>query len=356
MKVTVLAGHISGDEVEVSDQLINFVSRKVRRWVPFVGFAGYLSVPFVIELIRQIRRADVVHVSFARELIPALAAFIGVVLKRPLVLQPHGMLTARTSRLHRLLDRGVLRMYRQAGMVIALTDVEKLELEAWSGSDKPTIEVLGNPLPFVSSRSTREQQPTAPEDRNPSAVFIARLHPRKRVRDFVAARAIAEARGWSERYEVIGPDQGDAAAVLQGTARISGLVYTGAVAPSEIENILRNAGVFVLTSENEPWGNVLVAALSSGIPVVVTQSAALASEIQANYLGIVVPDRTPEAVATAVHEILAGAWRSEKQALHAQSFAQKRFDQEAIRVRLKEFYEGSLFRAGHRSDCGTIQS
>jgi glycosyltransferase involved in cell wall biosynthesis len=171
------------------------------------------------------------------------------------------------------------------------------------------------------------------------------LEPRKRVSDFVEARRIAHARGWDEVYEVVGPDQGDGDAVTAAVASTPGLLYRGAVQASEIDAILSTAGVFVLTSSNEPWGNVLVAALARNIPVVVTRSAALAEEIEQSRLGLVVPDKSPAAVAEAVHQILTTQWRTSQDESAAKAFAAKRFDQTTIRETLADVYRAA--HGGH---------
>ncbi len=345
--VTVLAGHLRGDKPAVETGAVDFISREVHSWVGRVGFAGLFSWSLLKQLFRQIRRTDVVHISFSRELVPLLAAIIGIVLRKPLVLQPHGMLTARTSRLHRLADHVIRTVYRRANCVIALTGVEKNDLVTWaSRSEKPPIEVLGNPLPFAPTAGFNAEAGLRPVDKK--AVFIARLHRRKRVADFVEACRFAESRNWSDEYEVVGPDQGDAAQVISASRSLSNLTYRGAVPSNEIDGILRAASVFVLTSENEPWGNVLVAALKFGLPVVVTESAALADEIRDNQLGIVVPDRSPEAVAIAVHAILTEVWRTPEGGLAAEEYAAERFDQDAIKATLFDLYR----RVNQRMDVG----
>lgn len=334
-RTTVLTGHLPDDMPSVSAESFEFIGRRVHRYGMRTGFSGCISWPFLRELLRQVRQADLVHVSYARELVPIMAASIAILFRKPLVIQPHGMMTARTSRLHRLIDAIALPIYKRADRVIALTDVEASRLESWSSTaDAEKMVVLGNPLPYAVG------EPIA-TSASESVLFVARLEPRKRVVDFVEARRIAHANGWSEVYEVVGPDQGDGEAVRSAAASTPGLNYRGAVPASALDAILSTAGVFVLTSENEPWGNVLVAALVRGVPVVVTQSAALAEEIRLNHLGLVVPDRAPEAVAGAVHQVLTTSWRTPEETRAAREFAATRFDQTAIRDSLADVYRSA---------------
>lgn len=335
-KTTLLAGHLPNDAPTLDSSVIEVIVCAVRKIAGGTGFTTCISWRMCLELVRQVRRADLVHVSYARELIPLLAAGLAIGFRKPLVIQPHGMLTARTSLLHRVVDIVAKPVFRKASRIIALTSVEKDQLHDWSGlDDAGPFDVIGNPLPY-------EPRDGATETSTRKAVFIARLEPRKRVSDFLDARQVAYAKGWDERYEVIGPDQGDGEAVRLAASTTPGLTYGGAVPATQIDGILDTAGVFVLTSANEPWGNVLVAALVKGVPVVVARSAALAEEIDQNHLGIVVPDRDPEAVAQAVHLILTGGWRTLEEEEMASNFVKQRFDQLGIRMMLLRAYRSAV--------------
>ncbi|WP_426763931.1 glycosyltransferase family 4 protein [Pseudarthrobacter sp. 1G09] len=330
--VTLLAGHMRNDRPAIIGAKFEFVGRDVYRVLARTGFFTCFSWKMLAEIFRQVRRVDIVHVSYAREFIPLMTSALAIMFRKPLVLQPHGMLTTRTSAVHKVVDLLAAPMFRKAKRVIALTGVERTQLEGWAHCNGENwIDVIGNPLPYVPSSETGSP-------RSHKAVFIARLEPRKRVSDFVEARRIAHDNGWNEVYEVVGPDQGDGAAVQSAAESLPGLIYGGAIPSSSIEAVLGSAGVFVLTSDNEPWGNVLVAALATDLPVVVTQSAALADEVDRNRLGLVVPDRDPRAVAEAVHRILGSNWRTAEEARAARDFARKRFDQVEIRQKLLSTY------------------
>lgn len=341
-RIKLLAGALPHDAPLWESQAFEYQFPVVYRLFGKRSFVACISWRFAIRLLREVRAADIVHVSFARELIPLLAGCLTIFQGKRLVLQPHGMLTARTSQVHRLVDLVARPIFRNADAIIALTDVERSELKIWSGLEDDIhndrrYRVIGNPLPYVARN---EQEP--PVGGSHKAVFIARLEPRKRVSDFVEAHRYASARGWGDVYEVVGPDQGDAQAVRLAAMRSDSFVYRGAVAAAEIDSILSTAGVFVLTSKNEPWGNVLVAALLKGLPVVVTESAALAREVQQNKLGIVVPDGSPETLSEAIHTVLTQSWRTPDQEAAARAFSQRRFDQIAIQNRLLEAYSSVL--------------
>lgn len=339
--VRLLAGHLRDDKPDMAGfgHTIRPVLVPVKNWIPLAGFPGLFSFNFLAAAIREVRNADVVHVSFARELIPVVGSIIAKILRKTLVVQPHGMLTTPKPGLkQKIFDIMVKPLYRRAHGGIALTETEAEDLQQWVGpkGSPGEMHILGNPLPF-QVEGARPSSITTP----PIILFAGRLHPRKRVSVFVEAAAVSSREGWAERYVIHGPDHGDGPYVQERSAQLGNLSYEGAISSHALSKVLASAHAFVLTSRNEPWGNVLVAALFAGVPVVVTRSAALANEIERNHMGLVVPDDDPAAVARSVHAIVEGKWRSEEQREAAAAYSSKRFSQSAISASLLDIYKRS---------------
>lgn len=330
-EVIVVAAAFHGDVPRGTPFLRTTRARRVTRRL---GFAGVFSIPLVPLLWRSIRSADVVHVSAAREPIPLTAVLLARICRTPLVLQPHGMLTSRVSRAHRLFDRLVtLPIIGRDAVFIALTEVEARDLLRWAPRHVRTVETLGNPLPIGLEPEPRDLHGKSGGD----VVFIARLHPRKRVLDFAAAAAKSATEGWTEHYAVVGPDEGDRDELLARATELDNLTYEGAVDAVGVLDRLRRADVFVLPSLNEPWGNVLVAALQLNRPVVITRSSALAALVERYGAGVVVDDGDPDAIAQAVHAVLRRDAYA-KYVAGAGRLAAANFDPDVMAKRLREVY------------------
>jgi glycosyltransferase involved in cell wall biosynthesis len=300
-QATLVAGTTRGDEPHVSDETTNLIKLfHVRNWLPQIGFAALYSASAFRTLLQQIREADIVHVSAARELIPLTSMLIAISLGKPFIAQPHGMLTSRSSRLHALLDKVVRPLISKADAIVALTEVEAEALRVWLRGRQTTIFVLGNPVPAGVDSGVRKRP------RRLEALFVARLHPRKRVGVFLSAAQRASNQAWAELYVVVGPDGGDLA-LVEAASHADNVAYEGAISADEVTHRVQQTGVFVLPSLNEPWGNVLALAISAGIPVVVPESAALAAKISEYGAGVVVPDGDGDAIAEAVHLLLTDA-------------------------------------------------
>ncbi|HWU05209.1 MAG TPA: glycosyltransferase family 4 protein [Streptomyces sp.] len=267
-----------------------------RRW----PFSSLFSRGLLSQAWRRAGAADVVHVAMARDLVPVVAAIAALLRRRRLVLQPHGMLTTTSSGAGPA-DAPVGLLLRSAHRLIALTDREAHELVIRYRVDADRVTVLGNPV----------DPQAALQERTPGhrleALFVARLHPRKRPEDFVAAARTAHDAGWAERYVLLGPDGGMLDRLRPDIEATANLEYAGSVPGTAVAARVARTGVFVLCSDAEPWGNVLVAALAMGVPCIVTASSALADRLAAAGAAVVVPDRDAAALAAAVHDVLGSA-------------------------------------------------
>lgn len=298
----VFAGVFPDDAPRHDDRL---VTAPVRHLLGLKSFVDVGSFELVRELARTVSQFDLVHVSMAREVGPIVAAVLALVKRKELIVQPHGMLTtSRRGTGHRILDALIVRPVTLRAMrVIALTQRERSELETWAPRLVGRINVIGNPPPRIVPTDTRPRG-SGSDEQPADVLFAARLHPRKRVLDFADAAREASRRGWIERYVVLGPDEGDLSKLRERQKGVPNLEYGGVADQAGVLDRLWQSSAFVLTSNKEPWGNVLVAALSFGKPVVVTASSALSEMVDAYGAGRVVPDRDPIALAEAVHEVI----------------------------------------------------
>jgi glycosyltransferase involved in cell wall biosynthesis len=80
--------------------------------------------------------------------------------------------------------------------------------------------------------------------------------------------------------------------------------FLGPVANAELPRLYRAADAVVMPSESEGLANAWVEALACGTPLVISDAGGAAELVTAPAAGRIV-ERTPEAIASAVHEILA---------------------------------------------------
>jgi len=272
----------------------------VRGVVPGMRFSGLFSPALVAWLRRNARTCDVGHLHFARDLVPLSA---GAVLRRagvPFLTQTHGMVVPDARPHIRALDRALtLRLLRDAAVRFVLTDAEEAALDTLLGTPGMTQRLPnGVELPDVAS------VPQKPLD----VLFMARLHPRKRVMDFALAAEALIAEGHDATFSIVGSDDGDLPHVVQFLAarpELRGrLRYEGPLPHTEALERLGRAGVFVLPSVDEPFPMTLLEALARGVPSVCTNSCGIAGDLSSARAATVIRPGAVE-VAAAVRRLLA---------------------------------------------------
>jgi glycosyltransferase involved in cell wall biosynthesis len=291
----VVAGYFQGDMPKSRGEAVYY--HRVRHIFGRNDFFDVSSFEQIVSLWR-VAGAGLVHISFARGIGPMVLLLFCHLRKAKVVLQTHGMITSRRSRLHTLLDVSLTRRLIPSDcLVIALTEVEERQLLFWHPKLARRIRIVGNPVLTTDANHSVSEG-------NETAIFIGRLHARKDVMSFAEASRISELKGWPEKYLVLGPDEGDLEALLHKTSNQKNFEYVGSTNKEGVIERLRACGVFVLTSKDEPWGNVLATAIFIGKPIVLTASSALAGVVESYNAGIVVTDGDANGIADAVHKLL----------------------------------------------------
>lgn len=246
-------------------------------------------------------RFDVAHVHFAREIIPCQTVRTLLGQGVPTFLQTHGMV-APDGGLRRLADALLIRrLLRDADGVFALQSHEEWKLLKVEPSAR--IHRLPNGINAASVGASW----TSGGDKSPYVLFVARLHPRKRVLAFVRMAGILAAAGERIRFRVIGADGGDMAAA-RATASNLGLngrmTFEGPKSRPEVFAAMSGAVAFVLPSMVESFPMTVLEALAVGVPCVVTEDCDIADQLDAAGAALVSsPD--PQALADSVSQIVA---------------------------------------------------
>ncbi len=272
---------------------------RARNILPPAGHSG-LVAPGLLSALRKAGSYDVVHVHLARDLVTLPAARWLRAHKVPYVVQAHGMVMPDARARARVTDRVATRsVLRGATRVLALTEVETDGLVAVAAGSLPLTRLPNGVRPAPAAAPPR--RPAEPE-----VLFLARLHPRKRVLAFATMAALLVARGVHARFRVVGPDGGELAALQEQVRRdaLEGhLSYEGALSSDLVPDRLRQADVYVLPSVDEPFPMSVLEALAAGTPVVVTDTCHIESILRRHGAALVT-DGSPIALADAVAGIL----------------------------------------------------
>jgi glycosyltransferase involved in cell wall biosynthesis len=226
-----------------------------------------------------VSEVELVHIHFARDLIPVLTAFICIIKRKPFVTQTHGMVIRDKRLLVKFFDlmftRIVLNRSR-INFVLSeqeLSDINSLKL-------KTRMELLPNGIEVSIGTSKRLKNKT------PNIVFCARLQARKRPDRFLNLARYSTQNNMLANFMIFGPDGGELSQIqheIKSDQDLSALKYGGALAPSDVHEMLMESDLLVLPSENEPFPMIVLEALSVGTPVLIMPSCGLASQLKINY-------------------------------------------------------------------------
>ncbi len=114
---------------------------------------------------------------------------------------------------------------------------------------------------------------------------------------------------WLPELDLIVIGDGPEREALGALARESGAAdrvrFVGSLAQEELRNYFGAADALVLASSREGWANVLLESMACGTPVVASNIGGTPEVVSAPEAGVLMAERTPEAVAEAVQRLLA---------------------------------------------------
>lgn len=207
-------------------------------------------------------------------------------------------------------------VFRCADAVIAVS--ESLRHLALSlGLAEARGQVVGNGVDAarfqpVAKMEARRHLGLAEADR--VLITVGGLVERKGFHRIIAALPGLLARYPSLHYLVVGGPcpEGDMSEALRQQVAALGLTqrvhFLGAVPPDDLSVPLSAADLFVLSSRNEGWANVILEAMACGLPVVATDVGGNAEVVGSPHLGTIVPFDDPEALAAALDDALRRRW------------------------------------------------
>ena len=197
--------------------------------------------------------------------------------------------------------------------------------------------------------------------RDSPIVFAAGRLVRKKGFEYLIDAAARLAPRWPAMRVVIAGG-GDLAEELKGRARDAGVAnavqFLGAVAQSEMPALLAAADIVVVPSVRDDSGNVdglpnvVMEALASATPLVTTPAGGIGSVVEHGRTGLLVPERDPEALASALATLLADGGLRARIGQAARREVCERYTWEQYAERLEGIYDRALGRVSAGSATG----
>lgn len=220
-----------------------------------------------------ISKSDVIHIHFARDLVPFLAAFLAIILRKPFITQTHGMIISDGRITTRLTDFLLTRpLINKSRLNLVLTEVEISLIKTLR--IKSTIKILPNGIAIYEKKKITDSCSNR-------VVFCSRLDKRKGIDKFInLADSLRES---DYVFEIYGPDGGELDFCKNEITnrRLQNILqYKSALPSDKVQEILASSKILILPSKDEPYPMVVIEALAVGTPVLVMPSCGLADELR----------------------------------------------------------------------------
>jgi glycosyltransferase involved in cell wall biosynthesis len=164
------------------------------------------------------------------------------------------------------------------------------------------IEVIPNGVDLGRFQTTQLSDKT--ETDTFTILCVARLVERKGIADLIAS--IKYIRQKHENFKFVFVGQGDKESDLRARVEREGVSkwveFRGVVLHFDVPAVYNEADMFILPSLNEGMSNAVLEAMASGLPIITTYTGGTAEMLRGN--GIVIPMRSPDAIANAILEIM----------------------------------------------------
>jgi len=177
------------------------------------------------------------------------------------------------------------------------------------------------------------------QDGTRNILFVGRFEPRKGLLDLLKAYRILRKTGCQCRLLVVGggPQEREARRYLV-TRKLAGVEFLGRVSDEERDALFKTADVYCSPATGrESFGIVLLEAMAAGTAIVCSDIHGYKGVVRRDREGLLVPPRSPKALAAALATILADDARREAMAASGMARAED-FSWERVTARVEDYY------------------
>ncbi len=176
---------------------------------------------------------------------------------------------------------------------------------------------------------------------------VANFFDYKRQTDLVAAAEHVVRNFPQARFLLLGEDRGTMSKVRQEISR-RGLDDFFAILPGrpDPENVYAAIDVYVCTSDTEGFSNTILEAMACGKPVIATDVGGNSEAVMDGQTGLIVPRRSPDAIASAAGTLLQSPERRRSMGNLGRKRIEERFSVKTMVAAHEELYAQVLARPG----------
>jgi len=264
------------------------------------------SWPMTQWLKQNVANYDLLHIHAVFSYSTTAAAFYARKFGVPYIIYPHGMLAPWPLRKSRIRKALYLKALEQKNIeranAIQFTAEEEFSMSIAAGKSRFVL-----PCIFDLEENHKERSNGTSGHTKTNILFLSRIDPKKGIDTLICALQRLASEGREFVFTLAG--SGDAAyeEKVSGMIRDAGLlgrtVIKGFVTGEEKASTFRQADIFVLPSHQENFGIVVMEAMASGLPVIISNEVNIHGDIAKAKAGLVVSPE-PEELYSAILELL----------------------------------------------------
>lgn len=331
------------------DRFVEVEGARVR-YFPRQTIKYEFSAPMLSWLRSHIRRYDIVHTHGLFGFAPLAAAWFARAGRVPYIMRPAGVLDTwglrNKSRLVKALSLRLIEgpLLRSAAAVHFTTPLEHARAADLALPIRPIVLPTGADLDASAGQLLAEPPDSPALDGKRMILYLARIHPIKRVDVLLRAYAALEIRH-STTLVIAGDGDGTLVERLKQLAADLGLGndirWTGFAQADLKRWLLSRAALLVLPSASENFGMAVVEAMNAGCPVIVTTGCGLADFVNRHGAGLVIDDSV-EALRSALAELLGDERQRVTMGEAGRAAARRELSLDAFGARLESLYRSVL--------------
>ena len=181
-------------------------------------------------------------------------------------------------------------------------------------------------------------------------ISVGRLIPKKGYGDLIEACGLLYKQGLDFRCTIIGggPEHLPLRQLIEARSLDQMIELVGPKSQTEIVELLTQSQIFVFPARRDEAGDqdnlptVLIEAMAGGLPIVTSSLAGIPEIITDQINGILVPQRAPEALASAIRSLLLDPKKREKLGASGLSTAREKFSLAATVQELIAIFESQI--------------
>jgi glycosyltransferase involved in cell wall biosynthesis len=219
----------------------------------------------IIKLLLNFQKVNIIHMHGMWLPIYIIMYIYARLLNIKLIFQPRGMLEPWSLSQRSTIKKVALITYqnkiiKNANVIIATSDNEKKNIEKLNLNKN--IRIV-----FNAMKEPNEKIVSTNQHKNKRVLFMSRLHEKKGIKILLEAWAEIDTKNWT--LIIAGPND-ENYAINQLTLNKTNVKYIGPIYGQVKYKLMSKVDLFILPSYSENFGNIILEAMMSRLPVITT--------------------------------------------------------------------------------------